>query len=105
MWLGSVTVYVVYLISCLFWAEYGAGKRFAVSDSTTVRLHDPLGLGGVDGEVDDTYLFWTILSMLVLAAAVWLKLAWLDTDPGIIDTRDENHDEVCAVMICFCYMG
>eukprot|EP01034_Spumella_vulgaris_P021517 gene21517-27552_t len=94
MWLGSVTVYVVYLISCLFWAEYGAGKRFAVSDSTTVRLHDPLGLGGVDGEVDDTYLFWTILSMLVLAAAVWLKLAWLDTDPGIIDTRDENHDEV-----------
>lgn len=101
MWLGSITVYSVYLVSCLFWAEFGAGKRYKISGSSTVvRLHDPLGLGGVDGEVDDTYLFWSILSLLVLAAAAWLKLAWLDTDPGIIDTRNENFEEVIFTSLC-----
>jgi hypothetical protein len=94
MWLGCVVAYALYLVSCLLWAEYSSGTEYRVGNLFTVRMHDPLGMRGVDGEVDDAELFFLILAMMFCAVALWLQLAWVDTDPGVVDTREADLEEV-----------
>ncbi len=92
--MGSVAAYCLYLGSCGFWASYSEDSTYYILGHVAVRLHDPLGVRGVDGEVDDTALFFTILVLLAGCVLLWLKLAWFSTDPGVVNTRLKDFDEV-----------
>lgn len=95
MWLGSMTAYLAYVASCLFWAEQqGVNATYRLSARLTVHMEDPLGVAGTDGEASDTCLFWVVFAALMLSVALWLKLVWLDADPGMVATRGADFDEV-----------
>lgn len=57
---------------------------------------NPLGLDAIDARTADSELFWTNVALTGLAIASWFKFILLDKDPGIINTRESDFEEVLA---------
>lgn len=51
-------------------------------------------LGGISGYRDDADLFWLAFLLMLISLALWLLLVLNVLDPGIIDTRITDFDEI-----------
>lgn len=80
VWLGSFLVFCVYLVISIVW-PYETQPHF-------------LPIAGTNSERKDLELFWTVFWLFILCGLMWVKIAWWDTDPGRIDTRDRDFEEV-----------
>jgi len=107
-YVGSFAGIVFYWSSCLSlflsrqtWevavsAGYSAKTRGA-SGFALVSSPNPLGIGGISsGEYGrgDVALFLATGIFLFLSLLSWVKIAWLDKDPGIIDTRKNDFEDI-----------
>jgi len=55
---------------------------------------NPLDLGALSFVQEDFVLYCVVCGLYVLCVAMWVKLVYFDYDPGIVDTRDVNFEEV-----------
>lgn len=56
---------------------------------------NPYNLGGISGGYFDPGLLYIIGVLELVSVWLWVKLVWADSDPGIVDTRFSDFDEVC----------
>lgn len=98
LWLGSMSTYLVFLFSSAS-AVYGGedgGPQRTIAEGGRVPLSNPLGIGGLTAAREDPALFWLCSAFLVLCLLLWMQLVWLQPDPGMLDTRYKDFEEVMA---------
>jgi hypothetical protein len=102
LWLGNMTILFLYLV-CATISHYYSYKHIDEDTATTNRythgvagFHsmNPLTLGGFSFIQHDFILYLIVCGLLLKSVALFAKLTCWCTDPGIIDTRDQNFDEV-----------
>lgn len=98
VWLGSTLVLALIFLGSFFASspKYRDVVWSYHTDRSGVgeRVYNPADVGGLSAAQEDPGLFWTAAALLVLGAALWSWLVWIDRDPGIIDTRDNDFEEV-----------
>lgn len=98
LWLGSMAMYLLYLLSATL-NEFYHGPHKHISNIYTrgaqgFHTLNPLELGGNSFTEHDFLLYLIVCGLFVTISVLWTKLVWFNYDPGIIDTRDQNFDEV-----------
>lgn len=58
---------------------------------------NPLHINGISGDKYFFGLFWSFVYLLVLAIISWLYLTLVATDPGVVDTRERDFDEILSL--------
>jgi hypothetical protein len=98
LWLGTMAMYFLYLASASIDGFTRERHKKINNDYTggVAGFHtiNPLDLGGNSFVDYDYVLFYVVCGLFISCAVAWVKLVWFSTDPGIIDTRDQNFDEV-----------
>jgi hypothetical protein len=102
LYIGSVSALVLYWICCQFHEafniksyskEFNSERHFNIG-TNVVSFASPFYLGGVDCAINDPWLFYSTLVLVLISVSLWLKLVWLDTDPGTVDTRFYDFDAI-----------
>lgn len=97
-WLACIIVYGVYLVSTYyFWRSEGrdpADKE--LSGFRHVDPYDIFHINAVSGAMASPSLLWVALLAYFTAILSWLKLVWIDWDPGIVDNRIQDFEEILA---------
>jgi hypothetical protein len=108
LWVGSMAMYFLYLASATV-DGYTRHKHEKINNDYTggvAGFHtiNPLDLGGNSFVDFDYYLYYIVCGLYIFCVVAWVKLVWFSTDPGIIDTRDENFEEVRdSSRCCYCF--
>ena len=104
LWIGTASMFFLYLLGVSL-NEYAQQHHQDMDKDYTngggFKTINPVDLGGNSLVRDDFILYIIVCSLFVLCVVSWVKLVWYSTDPGIIDTRDENFDEVGAAIYIF----
>lgn len=90
-----MVLYVIYLYSCFITRD----DDTAVSSYSSFQdwtYGNPLQLSAIDAASKDHGLFWSNVVFTAMAIAAWAKFMVFDTDPGIINTRESDFEEVLA---------
>ena len=101
LWLGTMTIYLVYLFCAVF--DFYQGRKVDKINNTYTKgvggFHtvNPLDLGAMSFVGQDSELFLVVCGLFLACVLLWLRLVWLCRDPGIVDTRDQNFEEVCRI--------
>ena len=97
LWLGSVTVFLMFL-ACSYFASFPEHRHASEGAHTDAlggsSVYNPADLGGMSAAREDQELFWVTCFFLLVGAACWSKLVWLDRNPGIVDTREQDFDDI-----------
>ena len=98
LWLGSMVMYLLYLLSATIDEYYEGGHKHVNNIYTEgaqgFHTLNPLDLGGNTFVDHDFVLYLIVCGLFVTSIILWVKLVWFNSNPGIIDTRDQNFDEV-----------
>jgi hypothetical protein len=105
--MSVLTMYTLHWISSLLYGLYHSHfsnhlSSYYLRDINLVEdmyyhYNKPFRFGSFSGGFVDTGLLYVILCFLVLTVGLWLKIVWLQSDPGIIDTRFQDFDKVFEV--------
>lgn len=98
LWLGSMSMYFLYLLSATV-NHYASLKHEHITNDYTngiagFQTVHPLDLGGNSFVYEDRVLYFVVCGLYLACVVSWVWLVWFCTDPGIIDTRDANFEEV-----------
>lgn len=102
LWLSTMLVYAVYLVTSFFALQ---NRRNAfTADDDSARLEgfqhvDPENLfhiRGVHGGMHAPWFLYTSILCFFVAVFTWWKLVWWDWNPGIIDNRIQDYEEILA---------
>ena len=92
---------VLYLICATVNHYYKQGRQWNRSEQYSSKIQaadfhvtNPLDLGGFSFIANDFVLYVIVCGLCILSIISWIKLVWFDSDPGIIDSRDQSFDEV-----------
>ena len=55
---------------------------------------NPFGIGGLSAAYEDYPLFIVVCYFALITFVLWVNIVWVNTDPGLVDTRGKNFDEV-----------
>ena len=98
LWIGTMTVYVVYLLSCFYYDFDGFQENGSSSYHSLryVNIKNIFHIGGIGGARNTVWILWLAMFWTFMSIATWLKVVWWNRDPGIINTRSEDFEEVLA---------
>ena len=101
LWAGSMVMYLLYLL-CATVDEFYRGGHKHIKNEYTDGAHgfhtlNPLDLGGTSYVQEDFILYCVVCGLFVLCTALFVRLVYCSDDPGIVDTRDINFEEVSAL--------
>lgn len=88
---------MVYLCSSFFSSSYFDKDASVSKNNVRLSAGNPLQIGGLSPATEDPFLFGISVFFVLGSFITWLKLAWLDNDPGRIDTRDRDFEEVFII--------
>mmetsp|Transcript_8952 Transcript_8952/g.13456 ORF Transcript_8952/g.13456 Transcript_8952/m.13456 type:complete len:728 (-) Transcript_8952:148-2331(-) len=90
-WVGNVAAFLFYFFCCMAY-RYSSED----DDEGTFKgaARNSQGLAGLDCLTEDPALFWTALLSLAVTIVLWVVVVWIRTDPGMVDTRADDFDEV-----------
>ena len=86
--------------------DYGTYSSSSDDDDTDDHTYsldgsrNPLGIAGLDCMKKDPGLVWMAILFMCLTIFFWLRIM-IETDPGIVDTRQHDFDEVRRFIYCF----
>jgi hypothetical protein len=91
-------MYAVYIVSSYFYCKDNASSHADASYETfrDVTYRNLFHIGGISGAHDVLWLLWLVMGVFVVACIFWIVLVWLQCDPGIINSRDQDFEEVLA---------
>jgi len=97
LWMGGMAAYLVLLFSAAS-AQLGDGQQSEqrLSEQSRLRLQNPLAIGGLSMASSDPQLFWLCAAWACICVALWVWLVWLGPDPGMVDTRRADFDQVMS---------
>lgn len=102
LWLGTMLMFFLYLLGVSL-NEYAQGQHETMNKDYThgggFKTINPVDLGGNSFVKDDFILYIIVCCLFITCVVAWVYLVWFATDPGIIDTRDENFDEVSTYLL------
>lgn len=90
-WLCSLRVGVLYDFRSSAAYLY---EMTSVSYTTPTTGVEFLVVGGLSASTDDFGLFVASLVALIVSTALWSKLVWFDTDPGVVYTRHQDFEVI-----------
>lgn len=100
---------LLYLLCCIC---YDGDQYFDSSSDTrnstaaiTTNLLKPIGVRALSALELNPGLFWCCFVLLLVALTLWLCVAFIVTDPGVVDTRDSDFKEVCYLVLAFIMLG
>jgi len=100
LWVGCMIMYLLYLLSATVVEFYRGGNKHIDNQYTEGRhgyhTFNPLDLGALSFVQEDFELYCVVCGLFVLCVTMWVKLVYFDYDPGIVDTRDVNFEEIMA---------
>ncbi len=64
------------------------------SEDSPYSYTSPSHIGALSAGDNDKELLYAIAIMMGIAFILWVKIAWLGSDPGSIDTRYKDFDTV-----------
>ena len=79
-YMGCMAAYSLYFLACI--VSY-------VSDSKVLHGDDVIR--------HDSTLFIVVCVCYMSAQLFWVAIVWIWPDPGMVDTRDHDFEEVCAL--------
>lgn len=93
-----MAMYLLYLLSATL-NYYSEQRHDSINNRYTngvAGFHtvNPLDLAGNSFVEHDFVLYLVVCGLFVACVFSWVYLVWYCTDPGIIDTRNANFDEV-----------
>eukprot|EP01039_Chlorochromonas_danica_P001485 gene1485-1618_t len=94
-WLGSILVYGVYFWSCHY-SGIGTPATAAYQTFLHWSYRNPLQLQAIDALDKDEMLYYVSAVFAALSFLSWLALVFIYSDPGIINTRESDFEEVLA---------
>ena len=99
--MGNISAYLFYFINVIAFSYTTAGDDDA-DDHTAFLSHarNPLGISGLDCLQKDPALFWFTFLMMMATLLLWARLVFLAPNPGLVDTRQADFDEVLFAMQC-----
>lgn len=107
LWLGSALMYFLFLLSATInhYRTMGHSDVNNINNDYTKGIGgfhtvSPLDLGGQSFVYHDRVLYYIVCGLFMASVIAWTKLVWFCPDPGIIDTRDANFEEVKTYLFC-----
>jgi hypothetical protein len=106
LWLGTMLMYFLYLLSATA-NHYRSVHHEHINNEYTggvAGFHtvSPLDLGAQSFVYHDRVLYYVVCALYATCVVAWVRMVWFCTDPGIIDTRDANFEEVSVVLLRYC---
>lgn len=89
-------VFCIYLFTSIFYVPADEKINESLFEFD-FNVEDPLDIKGVSGAKNDPYLFMVTCILTILCTILWVKLVWIDNDPGIINTRSQDFEEVYMI--------
>lgn len=90
-WLGSMSIYAIYLYSSFCTDTNTADSTLSHGD-----VLNPLQLQAIDSWEYDQELFSLAALSFLCAVGIWCKFMLCNSNPGIINTREADFEEVLA---------
>jgi hypothetical protein len=94
-WFGNILAFLYYYLSAIVYASREEENR---NDDDHSAFHstdrNPTHIAGLNCSLKDPGLFYTTLFFLAVTLTFWVMIVWVFPDPGIVDTRDRDFDEV-----------
>lgn len=101
LWVSSMIVYAVYLVTSYFHTEHHKNAfPMDYTDPLKGFQHvDPKNLfhiEGISGGMHGSWFLYSSFLCFFVSIFTWWKLVWWDWNPGIIDNRVQDFEEILA---------
>jgi hypothetical protein len=93
--MATIILYAIYIMSSYYYTtmdfdDSSPDYRELGHASQKNMFH----VGGISGARNAKWLLWVTLAALSASTILWVKLVWINPEPGIINTRREDFEEV-----------
>lgn len=91
-------MFAVYILSSFFYCTNHKNVNAVSSYSTfsEVSYQNIFHIGGISGAEGYIWLVFVTMGLFLVSMFLWVILVWFQLDPGIINTRDHDFEEVLA---------
>ncbi len=92
-------MYGIYIMSSFFYSQENGRKsssQASYSSFKDVAYENIFHVGGISGGKGQLWLLWLTIGLFFMSSVLWVAVVFIQTDPGIVNTRDQDFEEVLA---------
>lgn len=95
-WLGNILAFSYYYLSAIVYSYQSSQNDDDTDDHSAYqdKVRNPTHIAGLNCALKDPGLFWCTLIFLLITLITWTMIVWIFPDPGIVNTRENDFNEV-----------